>query len=95
MRPRNQPHRRKKSCLLGGKPENCVGYCHYHKCTVTLRQMKNRKCLLKQCPRLQRYENHPYWKQRERAKEAKRKRKEAMTNDTDGLRAVPAPEDRV
>lgn len=55
---------------LGGS-KTPVAYCHLHKFTLSKTQMKNRKCIEKNCDRLQRYENHSYW-------EADKKRKERL-----------------
>ena len=60
------------ACQLGGSKAKCVGYCRYHKCNITAKQMKRRKCLKKQCGALARLP-HPYWESRE----AKRKLRKA------------------
>ena len=52
------------------------GYCHYHKCYVTPQHVKAHKCLQKQCDRLQKFEEHEWWKQRERLKEKKKTNKQ-------------------
>lgn len=51
-----------------------VGYCRYHKCGVTVEQLKKKKCLDKQCGALAKYE-HRYWKQREITKMLRQLRK--------------------
>lgn len=56
--------------------ERACGYCYYHKCHLTVRQLKSHKCLQKNCNRLERYEDHQWWKQRERAKAKKKLNKE-------------------
>lgn len=41
-----------------------AGFCHYHKYTLTFRQMRNHKCLQKNgtwCKRFEPNINHPYW----------------------------------
>ena len=48
-----------------------VGYCHYHKCYVTVTQLKQKECLKKQCDALERKE-HEYWRQRELKKMRKK-----------------------
>ena len=64
------------ACMLGGSKRKCVGYCRLHKCTVTVKQMKNRECLKKQCGALKRLP-HPYWEEREHRKQLRKRRKEA------------------
>lgn len=55
------------------------GYCYYHKCALSVKQLKAHKCLQKNCDRLKKYESHEWWKQRERAK-AKRKANKEINN---------------
>ena len=50
---------------MGTTKENCVGFCLYHKKTLSKRQMQNRKCLEKQCKRFAPRKDHPYWQRRE------------------------------
>ena len=51
-----------------------VGFCYRHHAGITVRQLKRKRCLAKQCNALKRYENHPYWQQRLAAKEKKKRR---------------------
>lgn len=69
---------RRLTCDMGTTKENCVGFCLYHKKTLSRKQMQNRKCLEKQCKRFAPRKDHPYWRRREEIKEAKRARKEAL-----------------
>lgn len=42
-----------------------AGYCHYHKYTLTLRQMRKHGCLRKHgswCKRFEPYLDHDWWK---------------------------------
>ena len=80
-------HRKGRACTLGGPREKVIGYCHLHKCRITVRQMKARQCLQKQCGRLQRYEEHPYWVQRAKQKAEKKERK----RERHDLQALPTP----
>ena len=59
------PKKKYTSYYLGGKRENCVGYCRLHKRMVTHKQMKIRGCLKKNCGAFKKLE-HPYWEQNER-----------------------------
>lgn len=47
------------------------GYCRFHKCHVSVRQLKEKNCLSKGCHYLVKYE-HPWWDQREREKTKKK-----------------------
>jgi len=69
-----RPRIRTKYIKLGGPKEKCVGYCYYHKTGLTARQLKAKKCLMKGCNALRRWD-HPYWEAREeqRARRAERK----------------------
>lgn len=57
------------------RKNQCVGYCHYHHCGLTTRTLKGHKCLFKQCNDLEKYQEHEYWKHRERMKEIRNERK--------------------
>lgn len=52
------------------------GYCRHHQCCMTAKQVKAKKCVSKQCHYLVKYENHEYWKQRQRDKEKKKANKQ-------------------
>ena len=55
-------------------------YCHNrsHKGYLSVKALKEHECLRKQCCFLQKLE-HPYWEQRERIKEERRKKKDALS----------------
>lgn len=78
MRMGKKRRNRRLTCDMGTTKENCVGFCLYHKKTLSKKQMQNRKCLEKQCKRFAPRKDHPYWQRREEIKEAKRARKEAL-----------------
>ena len=65
---------KKKYIMLGGS-KNPVGYCTYHKATLSANQLKSKECLQKKCRRLIKY-NHEYWNQLERNRQLKQQRKE-------------------
>lgn len=50
---------------------NCPAYCKYHHRYLTVRQIKQKHCLGKQCKCLQKLENHVFWKRRELKKQRK------------------------
>lgn len=72
---------RKDGKFLTGqtKPDRAVGYCHYklHQGYLSEKQLKNHGCLGKQCPHLQKYEQHQFWVRRAEIKALKLARKEA------------------
>lgn len=65
--------------LYGNSSNNCCAYCKLHSCSLTVKQVRARECLAKQCWHLEKRE-HEWWKQRERIKEKRRSRKEAINN---------------
>jgi len=70
-------------CPLGCPKESVVGYCHYHKATLSEYQLKKKRCLEKQCTRLQRVP-HPFWERREETKRlCKREPMVHMANELD------------
>ena len=66
--------------LGGGKSTKIVAFCKLHKCTLTTKQLKNRKCLSKGCFHLHKYENHTWWKYREFIKKSRKEKKQFGTN---------------
>lgn len=54
--------------------DNCCAYCKYHRCGVTVRQLRLKECLRKQCRHLQINAEHQYWQQREIKKEKRNKK---------------------
>ena len=61
--------------LYGTCSENCAGYCKKHCKWLTVKQIRTKECLSKNCWHLEKME-HEYWHQRERMK-AKRKSRKA------------------
>ena len=66
------------ACLFNTNSNNVVAYCKHHHCSVTVKQMKCKNCLGKNCWYLQKNEEHPYWKQREVTKQKRKDRKKAI-----------------
>ena len=58
---------------------HCVGYCKYHKCYMTFKQIKKKECLQKQCKALERI-SHQFWRQREIKKIKKKEKDKENTN---------------
>lgn len=64
--------------LYNGCSDNCCGYCKLHQCSMTVKQMRQKECLQKQCWHLVKNEEHPYWKQRANMKQKRKNRKENL-----------------
>ena len=54
-----------------------VGWCNHnsHRGKLSIKQMKNHKCLGKQCRFFTKNENHPYWKERHQIKQIRKEEK--------------------
>ena len=61
--------------LFNGCSDNCCADCKLHKCSMTVKQMRMKECLRKQCWHLEKNENHQYWRQRAVTKEKRKSRK--------------------
>ena len=66
------------TCLFNTHSDNVVAYCRYHHCGMTVKQMKCKNCLGKQCHYLVKNEKHDYWRQREIIKQKRRARKQSI-----------------
>ena len=62
-------------CLFNSNSNNCCAYCKFHHYSMTVKQMKAKNCLQKQCRHLVRNDNHQYWRQRESIKQKRKNRK--------------------
>ena len=62
-------------CLYNSHSDNVVAYCRHHRCGMTVKQMKCKNCLGKQCHYLVKNENHDYWRQRDVMKQKRKNRK--------------------
>lgn len=60
--------------IFGGKPNNPAAYCRFHHGTMTVKEIKRKGCLGKQCYYLRKNEEHEYWKQRALEKARKDKK---------------------
>lgn len=69
-----------KECLFNTYSDNTAAYCRLHHCSLTVKQIKCKNCLGKQCWHLFKNEEHQYWRQRELIKQ-KRKNKKQMINE--------------
>lgn len=67
-------------CLYNTNSDNVVAYCQHHRCAMTVKQMRCKNCLGKQCHYLQKNESHQYWHQRDLKKQKRKNRKERIDN---------------
>ena len=67
-----------KECLYGTCSDNVAAYCKLHGRCMTVKQMRCKNCLQKECWHLEKNEDHPYWKQREIMKQKRKARKQAI-----------------
>lgn len=67
-----------KTCLFNTCSENVAGYCKYHHAGLTVKQIRCKNCLQKQCRHLVKNEDHVWWKQREATKQKRKARKSAL-----------------
>ena len=66
--------------LYGSCSENCAGFCRRHNCNMTVKQIRGRECLKKNCWYLIKNEDHEWWQQRERTKQKRKNRKAEIEN---------------
>lgn len=64
-----------KTCLFNSCSDHSVAYCKHHHCGMTVKQMKCKNCLGKQCWYFEKNEEHNYWKKKAEIKELRKKRK--------------------
>ena len=62
-------------CLFNSFSNNVAAYCRYHHASITVKQMKCKNCLQKECGHLVKNEEHQYWRQREVLKQKRKERK--------------------
>ena len=65
-----------KECLFHTFSDNWCAYCKFHSAGITVKQMRAKQCLKKQCNSLVRNQTHPYWKQRDAMKQKRKDRKQ-------------------
>ena len=68
-------------CLFGTCSDNVAAYCELHSKYMTVKQIRHKDCLKKECWHLQKKEDHEWWAQRQRIKQ-KRKDKKGITTST-------------
>lgn len=62
-------------CLFGTCSNNVAGYCRRKGKYMTVKQIRGKNCLGKQCFHLDKNEEHEWWAQRERTKQKRNERK--------------------
>ena len=65
-------------CLFNTQSNNVAAYCKHHHCGMTVKQIKCKNCLGKQCWYLVKNEQHEWWSQRDMTKQKRKERKERM-----------------
>ena len=61
--------------------ENCAAYCAKHYCHLTVKQIRHKDCLQKQCRHLRKNEEHEWWAQRERTRQKREARKQRLYSE--------------
>ena len=81
-------HERKPQYMKGQPKGMPVGWCKHnaHRGKLSVKQMKNHRCLAKGCPFFVKNEKHYYWEQRARVKKTKKTAK-IQARLTDSLKA--------
>ena len=64
-----------EACLNHTYSNNIAAYCKLHRCGLTVKQIKSRQCLCKQCWHLCKNEDHDWWRQREVIKQRKKEKR--------------------
>ena len=67
-----------ETCLYNSQSDNIVAWCNYHNCGMTVKQMRCKECLQKQCRYLKKNEGHQFWVQHNLKKQKRRARKERL-----------------
>lgn len=66
------------TCLYNTCSNNIAGYCMHHHCAMTVKQIKAKNCLGKNCWYLRKNEQHDWWRQREVMKQKRKDRKQLI-----------------
>lgn len=69
-----------KECLFHSESNNVAAFCLHHHCGMTVKQMKCKNCLQKECRHLVKNDEHKYWRQRELIKQKRKERKQAIND---------------
>ena len=62
--------------LQGKYVDNPPAYCVLHKCHLSMRNIRKRRCIEKQCFHMKKLE-HPYWEYMEIMKKKRKERRES------------------
>ena len=63
---------RAEKTIYGGRPDNPAAYCHLHRGSLSVRELRRKNCLGKQCRHFERNDSHPFWRERERIKQKRK-----------------------
>lgn len=75
-------------CLFNTQSDNIAAYCKHHHCGVTVKQMRTKNCLGKQCNYLIKNEQHQYWRQREIIKQRRKDRKQTTISYINNIKGA-------
>jgi hypothetical protein len=70
----------KKKCMFNTESSNVAGYCKLHDAYMTVKQIRCKQCLQKQCWHLERNYEHKWWAQRAEKKQLRIERKQRLAN---------------
>lgn len=77
-----------EACLFNTQSDNIAAYCKHHHCGVTVKQMRTKNCLGKQCNYLIKNEQHQYWRQREIIKQRRKDRKQTTISYINNIKGA-------
>ena len=64
--------------MFNTQSDNVAGYCKHHRCGMTVKQIKLKNCLQKQCWYFIKNEQHEWWTQRSHIKQKRQERRERI-----------------
>ena len=64
--------------MFNTQSDNVAGYCKHHRCGMTVKQIKRKNCLQKQCWYFIKNEQHEWWTQRSHIKQKRQERRERI-----------------
>lgn len=67
--------------IFGGKAKNPAAFCKLHNGYLTVKEMRKKECLKKQCYHLIKNKEHNYWEQRDALKFKKKGIDDVLPNN--------------
>ena len=74
-----------KKVLYGSESTNVCAYCKRKGCYMTVKQLRKKECLKKNCQHLDKKEDHEWWKQRELLKQKKKQNNAILLSRAGGV----------